>query len=95
MISSTHSSDNSNAYANTAGLAPFFNPSINSVFTKPWILDSGTIDHITYDSIIFIKAESSLPIVNLPMGSPFTSTGTIPFNSNITLDKVLCVHLFA
>jgi len=97
MISSTHSSDNSNAYANAAGLASFFNPSINSVFTKPWILDSGATDHITYDSIIFTKAESSqIPIVNLPTGScaPITSTGTIPFNSNITLDKVLCVPSF-
>jgi hypothetical protein len=35
MISSTHSSDNSNAYANVAGLAFFFIPSINYVFTKP------------------------------------------------------------
>jgi hypothetical protein len=97
MISSTHSSDNSNAYANAAGLASFFNPSINSVFTKPWILDSGATDHITYDSTIFTKAESSqIPIVNLPTGScaPITSTGTIPFNSNITLDKVLCVPSF-
>jgi hypothetical protein len=81
MISSTHSSDNSNAYANAAGLASFFNPSINSVFTKPWILDSGATDHITYDSTIFTKVESSqIPIVNLPTGSCAPITSTAPYH---------------
>ncbi|CAL9006827.1 unnamed protein product [Prunus brigantina] len=97
MMSSTHSSGNSNAYANAVGLASFSIPSINSMFTKPWILDSGATDHITYDPTLFTKTESSqMPIVNLPTGShaPITSTGTIPFNSNITLDKVLCVPSF-
>jgi len=58
MISSTHSSNNSNAYANAAGLASFFIPSINSVFTNPWILDSGATDHIIYDSTLFTQTES-------------------------------------
>ncbi|XP_020411497.1 uncharacterized protein LOC109946852 [Prunus persica] len=57
MMSSTHSSGNSNAYANAAGLASFSIPSINSVFTKPWILDSGATDHITYDPRLFTKTE--------------------------------------
>ena len=75
----------------------FSNASSNFVFTKPWILDSGAIDHITFDSTLFTQTESPLiPIVNLPTGSsvPVTSIGAMPFNSNITLDKVLCVPSF-
>jgi hypothetical protein len=59
MISSTHSSNNSNAYENAAGLASFFIPSINYVFTNPWILDSGAIDHIIYDPTLITQIESS------------------------------------
>jgi hypothetical protein len=54
MISSTHSSDNSNAYANAVGLTSFFISSINYVFTKPWILDNGATDHITCDFTLLI-----------------------------------------
>jgi hypothetical protein len=70
MISSTHSSDNSNAYVNVIGLASFFILSINYVFTKPWILDNGATDHITCDSTLFTKTESSqIHTVNLLIGS--------------------------
>ncbi|CAL9007076.1 unnamed protein product, partial [Prunus brigantina] len=88
---------NNNSYANTSGLSSSTDVSINSAFTKPWILDSGATDHITSDSTLFTKTESCpMPIVNLPNGStvPITSTGTVPFNSDVTLDKVLCVPSF-
>lgn len=55
MINQNHASDNSNVYANVAGLSTFFNASANFVFTKPWILDSGAIDHIIYDSTFLLN----------------------------------------
>ncbi|KAL5780664.1 hypothetical protein ACOSQ2_011401 [Xanthoceras sorbifolium] len=97
MMSSNHGAGNKYTYANATGLYPFSNTSINSVFTKPWILDSGATDHITSDSTLLTKTQSSsIPIVNLPTGSTasITSTGTVSFNSNITLDDVLCVPSF-
>jgi len=39
----------SEAFINVAGLFAH-NSSINSAFTKPWILDSEATDHITSDS---------------------------------------------
>ncbi|CAL8990607.1 unnamed protein product [Prunus brigantina] len=97
LINSNNASGNSHAYANAAGLSQFPVASINSVFTKPWGLDSGATDHITSDPTLFTQTKSSqIPIVNLPTGSSaqITSTGTIPFNSYITLDNVLCVPSF-
>lgn len=91
------SSGNGNTYANAAGSNSFSVPSINSVFTKPWILDSGATDHIVSDSTLFTHPKPpSVPVVNLPTGSsiPITCTGTIPFNSDITLADVLCVPSF-
>ena len=88
---------NDNAYTNTAGLCNFSDASINSVFAKPWILDSGATDHITSESTLFTHKEpSTISAVNLPTGSsaPITSTGTIPFNQDITLNNVLCVPSF-
>jgi hypothetical protein len=78
MINHNCASGNHNVYANTPGLFSVFVPSVNSIFTKPWILDSGATDHITYDSTLFTKTNSSpTPIVNLPTGSitPITSIG--------------------
>ena len=46
MMTPNHASGNSSAYANAASLFTFTNASINSVFTKPWILDSGATGHI-------------------------------------------------
>lgn len=92
MMIPNQASGNRNAYANATGVFIFSTTSINYVFTKPWILDSGATDHITFDSTNFTQTECS-PI---PTGSfvPITSIGTIPFNSNITLDNVLCVPFF-
>jgi len=73
------------------------NSSSNSAFTKPWILDSGANDHIASDSQFFTHTSSSfIPNVNLPIDStaPISSTGTIKFNSKITLKDVLCVPSF-
>lgn len=78
-------------------LSHYSNVSINSAFTQPWILDSGATYYITSDPTFFTKTNpTSLPIVNLPNGYavPITHTGTIPFNSDITLEKVLCVPSF-
>jgi len=85
----------SEAFINAAGLFAH-NSSINSAFTKPWILDSRT-NHITFDSQFFTHTSSSfIPNVNLLSGSTTTisSTGTIKFNENITLKDVLCVLSF-
>ena len=74
-MSSNQSSGN-NAYANAVGLSPFSSASINSAFTKPWILDSGATDHLISDPILLIQTKSSsIPVVNLPTGSfaPITS----------------------
>jgi len=73
------------------------NTSINSAFTKPWILDSGTTNQIASDSQFFTHISSSfIPNVNLSKGSiaPISSTGTIKFNDNITLKDVICVPYF-
>ncbi|XP_075076494.1 uncharacterized protein LOC142163140 [Nicotiana tabacum] len=81
-----------NKFKDKQCLSLFHNASINSAFTKPWILDSGATDHITSDSTLFTQTKSpSVPIVNLPNGSSVSihSTGTIPFNSDITLNNVL------
>lgn len=97
MISSNNNAGNNNTHANAAGLSLFSNASINSVFTKPWILDSGATNHITSDHTILSKTKSSIiPFVNLPTGSsaPITSIGDLSFNSNITLHDVLCVPSF-
>ncbi|KAK3019009.1 hypothetical protein RJ639_003617 [Escallonia herrerae] len=97
MTQNQKSPGNSDAYANAAGLSLFQNASINSVFTKPWILDSGATDHITSDPTLFTQTNSSsIPSVNLPTGSSasINSIGTIPVISNITLDNVLCVPSF-
>ncbi|KAK3042543.1 hypothetical protein RJ639_000267 [Escallonia herrerae] len=97
MTQNQKSPGNSDAYANAASLSLFQNASINSVFTKLWILDSGATDHITSDPTLFTQTNSSsIPSVNLPTGSSasINSIGTIPFNSNITLDNVLCVPSF-
>ncbi|XP_073119563.1 uncharacterized protein [Henckelia pumila] len=65
-----HNTGNKDSFANAIGLAPFFDVSINSVFTKPWILDSGATDHITSDSSLFTTTQPTpVPIVNLPTGS--------------------------
>ena len=37
---------NHDVYANAAGFLMNFNTSVNFVFTKPWILDSGATNHI-------------------------------------------------
>lgn len=91
------SSGNGNTYANAAGSNYFSIPSINSVFTKPWILDNSATNHIVFYSTLFTHTKPlSIPIVNLPTGSsiPITCTGTIPFNFDITLADVLCVPSF-
>lgn len=88
MMNQNHASGNSNAYANVAGLFTFLNTSINYVFTKPWILDSGATYYIIFDPTLFtLTKASSIPSIILPIGSSasITSTGTIPFNSDITL----------
>lgn len=67
MITQTNATGNVGAYANAAGSYLFPNISINSVFSKPWILDTGATDHIASDSTLFTKIETpSIPIVNLP-----------------------------
>ena len=60
-------------------------------------MDSEATDHITLDSTLFTQLGSfSTPIVNLPTSSStlITSSSNIPFNSNITLNNVLCVSSF-
>ena len=97
MISTNQNVGNKNVYANTTCLSPFLDGSINSVFTKPWILGSRATDHMTSDSALFTKTQSSsIPTVNLPIGStaPITSIGNVSFNSDVTLDDVLCVPSF-
>ena len=97
MMNLNNTSGNNKAYANAAGLCPFTVASINSVYTQPWILDSGATNHIILDSSLFTKHTSSLiSTVKLPTGSsaPITSTRTVPLNSDITLNNVLCVSSF-
>lgn len=82
MINQYNAFGNSNAYVNAACLFNFANASVNSILTKPWILDSGATDHIISNSTLLIQIKPSLiPTVNLPTGSlaPITSTGTLFF----------------
>ncbi|XP_068483312.1 uncharacterized protein [Phaseolus vulgaris] len=86
-IYSLNNNGKSEVFINAAGLFAR-NSSINSAFTKPWILDSGATDHIASDSQFFTHTSSSfIPNVNLPIGSTAatSSTHTIKFNDNITL----------
>lgn len=97
MMTPNHASGNNNAYANVAGMFSSSNSSINSTFTKPWILDSGATDHIISDPTLLTQTKPlPIPIVNLPTGSSasITSTGTTTFNLDITLNDVLCVPSF-
>jgi len=83
----------SEVFINVVGLFAH-NSSINSAFTKPWILGSGATDDIASDSQFFTHTSSSfISNVNLPTGSTTTisSMGTIKFKDNITLKDVLCV----
>ena len=86
----------SDTFVSTAGLLAH-NSSINSAFTKSWILDSGATNHFASDSQFFTHTSSSfIPNVNLPtvLTAPISSTGTIKFNDNIILKDVLCVPSF-
>ncbi|CAL9016301.1 unnamed protein product, partial [Prunus brigantina] len=81
---------NIDAYANAAGLYNY--PSVHSIFSDCWILDSGATDHITSDSSLFVQSHpSTIPSAHLPTGSsiPIDSTGTILFNKDILLKDVL------
>ncbi|KAK2973562.1 hypothetical protein RJ640_003132 [Escallonia rubra] len=83
MTQNQKSPGNSDAYANAAGLSLSQNALNNSVFTKPWILDSGATDHITSDPTLFTQMNSSsIPYVNLPTGRDVKFSETIfPFMS--------------
>jgi len=70
---------NHDVYANAAGFLMNFNTLVNFVFTKPWILDSGAIDHIVSNPKLFINSTpSSVFLVNLPTSSiaPIMSKGS-------------------
>lgn len=71
-------------------------PSLNFVFTQPWILNSRATDHITSDSTFFTKTESSpLPKVNLPTGSSTQSLQLELYHSiQTSFYTVLCVLFF-
>ena len=89
-------SDNSDIFANAAGLFST-NAFINSVSTKPWILDSGVTDHISSKpNFLTHTTLPTISLVNLPTGStaPITVAGNVNFNKNITLKNVLCVPSF-
>ncbi|XP_012837812.1 PREDICTED: uncharacterized protein LOC105958350 [Erythranthe guttata] len=91
----TMSKSKSDVYANAAGLDN--SPSLDSVSTHCWILDSGATDHITSNSDLLIQTDKTkIPHVNLPTGTtaPITSTGTILFNKDIVLENVLHVPSF-
>ena len=95
-IYSLNNNGKSDTFMNAAGLFAH-KSSINSAFTKPWILDSGKTNHIASDSQFFTHTSSLfIPNVNLPAFStaPISSTGTIKFNDNITLKDFLCVFSF-
>ena len=67
------------------------------IFTKPWILDNGAIDHIVSNPKFFINSTSSpVSLVNLPTCSTtlITSKWSIQFNRDIKLEHVLCVPSF-
>lgn len=94
-MNQNHSS-NSDALANAAGQF-LHNPFINSCSTTPWILDSGATDHIVSDLSILSKIQPSpVSTVHLPTGSAahISHTGTVCFNSNFSLENVLCVPSF-
>lgn len=96
QMTPNHTTSNDNAYVNAACMFSSSN-AINFVFTKPWILDSGATNHITTDSNLFTYTDiSPTLIIKLLIESlaSITSTGTIPFNSNTTLNKALCVLSF-
>ena len=96
VVYSLNNNSKSEGFINVVGLFAH-NSSINSAFTKPWILDSGATDHIASDSQFFTHTSSSFILnVNLPTCSIATisSTSTIKFNDNITLKDVLCVPSF-
>lgn len=59
MISQNHNVGNKNTYANVIGPSLFSDASINSIFTKPWIMNSGATYHITSDSTLFAKTQLS------------------------------------
>ena len=83
-------------FINTAGLFAH-NSSINSAFTKLWILDSGSINHIASDSQFFTHTSSSfIPNVNLPTDliAAISYMSTIKFNDNVILKDVLCIPSF-
>ena len=90
VVYSLNNNGKSEAFINATGLF-VHNSSINSAFTKAWILDNGATDHIASDSQFFTHTSSSfISNVNLPTGSTaaISSTGTIKFNDNITLKDV-------
>ncbi|KAG5547669.1 hypothetical protein RHGRI_013386 [Rhododendron griersonianum] len=89
------SKGNNDVFANVAGLCN--HPSINSISSNCWILDSGATDHIASDSSLFIHSHPpDTPCVNLPTGStvPINSTGTLLFNKDVILKDVLHVPSF-
>jgi len=49
-----NSSDH-DVYVNVTSFLMNFNTSVNSVFTKPWILNSGATDHIVSNLKLFIN----------------------------------------
>lgn len=60
-----NSTGNGETYANATSSSLFHNISINSAYTRPWILDSWAPDHITFNSTLFIQIKSlSIPIIN-------------------------------
>ncbi|KAG5516925.1 hypothetical protein RHGRI_037606 [Rhododendron griersonianum] len=89
------SKGNNDVFANVAGLCT--HPSVNTISSNCWILDSGATDHIASDSSLFVHFHPPhTPCVNLPTGStvPINSTGTLLFNKDIILKDVLHVPSF-
>lgn len=68
MMSPNRASGNNNAYANSAGLFPFFNALINCVFTKPWILDNGATAHIISDPELLTQSLPLYPFLIYQLG---------------------------
>ena len=48
-------SGNHDVYANAVGFLMNFNTLVNFVFTKPWILDTGTTNQIVSNPKLFIN----------------------------------------
>jgi len=68
-VCSLKNNGKSDTFISAAGLLAH-NSSINSTFTKPWILDSRASNHFASDSQFFTHTSSSfIPNVNLPIGS--------------------------